>query len=64
MQSGLTKKDILVLIKHYRGSSAGLEGLPEKDLAILFSSYRVSAKRGNFTLILIQPRVISQMKPP
>ncbi|CAN9293245.1 unnamed protein product [Alternaria alternata] len=40
MQSGLTKKDILVLIKHYRGSSAGLEGLPEKDLAILFSSYR------------------------
>ncbi|RYO64495.1 hypothetical protein AA0116_g3223 [Alternaria tenuissima] len=40
MQSSLTKKDILVLIKHYRGSSDGLEGLPEKDLAILLSSYR------------------------
>ncbi|CAN9263697.1 unnamed protein product [Alternaria alternata] len=39
-QSSLTKKDILILIKHYRGSSDGLEGLPEKDLAILLSSYR------------------------
>ncbi|CAN9374228.1 unnamed protein product [Alternaria alternata] len=39
-QSSLTKKDILILIKHYRGSSDGLEGLSEKDLAILLSSYR------------------------
>ncbi|KAI4629252.1 uncharacterized protein J4E87_003514 [Alternaria ethzedia] len=39
-QSKLTKKDMLILIKHYRGSSEGLEGLPEKELAILLSSYR------------------------
>jgi hypothetical protein len=32
---------MLILIKHYRGSTNGLEGLPEKDLAILLSSYRV-----------------------
>jgi hypothetical protein len=38
----LTKKDMLILLKHYRGSSEGLEGLPEKELAILLSSYRVS----------------------
>ncbi|KAH8625607.1 hypothetical protein IG631_19486 [Alternaria alternata] len=64
MQSSLTKKDILVLIKHYRGSSDGLEGLPEKDLAILLSSYRVSAQRGRFALMLIRPRVIGQMIRP
>jgi hypothetical protein len=63
-QSSLTKKDILILIKHYRGSSDGLEGLPEKDLAILLSSYRVSAQRGRFALMLIRYRVISQMKHP
>ncbi|RYN81352.1 hypothetical protein AA0120_g10047 [Alternaria tenuissima] len=56
MQSSLTKKDILVLINHYRGSSDDLEGLPEKDLAILLSSYRVSAQRGRFALMLIRPR--------
>ncbi|KAI4655275.1 uncharacterized protein J4E79_008342 [Alternaria viburni] len=39
-QAGLTKKDMLILIKHYRGSSEGLEGLPEKELAVLLSSYR------------------------
>ncbi|KAL1797354.1 hypothetical protein ACET3X_003960 [Alternaria dauci] len=39
-RSNLTKRDMLILIKHYRGSSDGLEGLTEKDLAILLSSYR------------------------
>ncbi|KAI4932745.1 hypothetical protein J4E85_003145 [Alternaria conjuncta] len=39
-QSKLTKKDMLILIKHYRGSSEGLESLPEKELAILLGSYR------------------------
>lgn len=51
-QPGLTKKDMLILIKHYRGSSEGLEGLPEKELSVLLSSYRVSALGSKLTTVL------------
>jgi len=47
-QPGLTKKDMLILIKHYRGSVEGIDGLPEKELAVLLSSYRVSALESKF----------------
>jgi hypothetical protein len=39
--TSLTKKDLLILIAHYRGTAAGLECLPEKDLSILLESYKV-----------------------
>jgi hypothetical protein len=41
-QPKLTKKNMLILLKHYRGSSEGLKGHPEKELTILLSHYRVS----------------------
>jgi hypothetical protein len=39
--TSLTKKDLLILIAHYRGTAAGLECLPKKDLSILLESYKV-----------------------
>jgi hypothetical protein len=55
---------MLILIKHYRGSSDGLEGLPEKDLTILLSSYRVNAPRDGFAMMLTQHRPMSQTARP
>ena len=51
-QPKLTKKDMLILIKHYRGSSDGLEGLPEKDLAILLCSYQVCVTTRKLVTVL------------
>lgn len=58
----LTRKDLLILIEHYRGTTAGLESLLDKDLSILLDSYRVCVASRLFKEDLLTYRQNEQQK--